>query len=120
MSVMRRRDLVALGGLAGFASLAGCTSRADGGTAPVDGPASPGSIPSGLLTRGLGPSAAPIPAGLRMDGEALLVLFGNLSDGTPQVDTIWYDPTTAAVVDGPVAMAGWPAQAQGYGFQKTV
>lgn len=118
---MRRRDLVAFAGLAGVASLAGCTSKADGGTPPpVDGPASAGSIPTGVLNPSLGASAAPIPAGLRMDGEALLVLFGNLSDGTPQMEPIWYDPTTAAVVDGPVAMAGWPAQAQGSGFQMTV
>lgn len=119
---MRRRELITLagfGGLAGVASLAGCEPK-DSGTPPKNGPASPGALPSGVLDPSLGPSAAPIPAGLRMDGQALLVLFGQLSDGTPAVDTIWYDPTTAKVVDGPVAMAGWPAQAQAYGFQKTV
>ena len=121
---MRRRELIALAGVAGvagMASLAGCTSKvSEGPPSAADGPASPGAIPGGVLNPSLGPSAAPVPAGLRMDGQALLVVFGKLSDGTPDVDTVWYDPTTAKVVDGPVAMAAWPAQAQGAGFQKTI
>ena len=121
---MHRRDLIALAGIAGLAGVAGLTScepkGSEGSPQPVDGPASAGALPTGVLNPSLGPSAAPISAGLRMDGEALLVLFGQLSDGTPAMDTIWYDPTTAKVVDGPVAMAAWPAQAQGYSFQKTV
>jgi hypothetical protein len=121
---MRRRELIALAGAAGVAgvtSLAGCAPK--GGQSPppvVDGPASAGAIPSSGLNPSLGPSPAPIPAGLRVDGEALLVVFGKLSDGTPDVDTVWYDPTTAAIVTGPASMAAWPAQAQGAGFQKTV
>lgn len=120
---MRRRELIArlVVGAAGVASLAGCVAKGGGARpSPVDGPVSPGAIPSGVLDPSLGPSAAPVPAGLRMDGQALLVVFGTFGDGTPNVDTIWYDPTTAAVVSGPVSMAAWPAQAQGAGFQKTV
>ena len=120
---MRRRELITrlVVGAAGVASLAGCVSKGGAGhPSGVDAQASPGAIPSGVLNSSLGPSPAPVAAGLRMDGQALLVVFGKLSDGTPDVETIWYDPTTAAVVSGPVSMAAWPAQAQGAGFQKTI
>ena len=121
---MRRRELITLAGfagLAGAASLTGCVAKdSEGPPPPVNGPASPGAIPSGGLNPSLGPSALPIPAGLQMDNGALLVLFGTLGDGTPDADMIWYDPKTAAIVDGPAAMAAWPAQAAGSGFQRTV
>ena len=121
---MRRRELITLAGfagLAGAASVAGCEAKgSEGPPPPVNGPASPGVVPTGALNPSLGPSALPLPAGLQLDGEALLVLFGTLSDGTPETDMLWYDPRTAAVVDGPAAMAAWPAQAAGSGFQRTV
>jgi hypothetical protein len=120
---MRRRELITrlVAGVVGVASLAGCVSKGgEGHPSGVDAQASPGAIPSGVLNPSLGPSPAPVAAGLRMDGQALLVVFGKLSDGTPDVETIWYDPTTAAVVSGPASMAVWPAQAQGAGFQKTI
>src|SRR5256885_2267803 len=127
---MRRRAFFTVAGatgvvgaasLAGAGSLTGCVSRGGGGPpSTVDGPASPGAVPTGAFTPGLGPSPAPVPAGLRMDGAALLMVFGRLGDGSPEVECVWYDPASAAVVNGPVSMAAWPPQAPGSGFQRTV